>query len=90
MRHHRFDMELTRSLVLACITILLLTGCGNESKTTGTTLRLSPEAKEAQNDLKEAMREQRKERQAERLKSRGKRGATKAPTASKVAGKPRS
>jgi hypothetical protein len=88
MRRNRLAAELTRSFAAAaCLTTLALAGCGDESRTTGTMLRLSPEAKETQNDLKEAMREQRKERQAERLKGRGKRGASKGPAASRAAGK---
>jgi hypothetical protein len=88
MRDYRFVTVPTRSFVAACITtILLLAGCGDDSRTTGSTLRLSPEAKAAQNDIREAMREQRKERQAERLKGRGKRGAARVPAGSKVLGK---
>jgi hypothetical protein len=86
MRHRRFIPKSARSLVAASITILSLAGCGDDSRTTGSMLQMSPEAKAAQKDMREAMREQRKERQAER-KAKGKRGIAKVPITSKDAGK---
>ena len=87
MRQCRPVSEATCSFVVACTMALLLAGCGDDSRTSGTMLQVSPEAKAAQNDTKSAMQEQRRERQAERQKGRGKKGATKAPTASKDTGK---
>ena len=51
----------------------LLGGCGDESKTTGTQLQISPEVKAEMNDMGAAQKEARAERKQERAEARNKR-----------------
>jgi hypothetical protein len=51
-------------LVLGCLG--LLGGCGDDSKTTGTQVQMSPEVKAQLDDMKSAQQSQRAERKQER------------------------
>jgi hypothetical protein len=57
-------------LGLGCLS--LLAGCGDESKTTGTQLQISPEVKAEMDDMKSAQKAVREERKQERGGSRTK------------------
>jgi hypothetical protein len=49
---------------------VFLSGCGDDSKTTGTQLEMSPEVKAELDDMKSAQKEVRAERKAERAAQR--------------------
>ena len=54
MCHRRFVSRSARSFV-AAYAVLFLAGCGDDSRTTGSMLQISSEAKVVQEDMKEAM-----------------------------------
>ena len=58
-------------LALACL--FLASGCGDDSRTTGTQVRISPEVKAALDDMKSAQKDVRAERKAERSAGQKKR-----------------
>jgi hypothetical protein len=55
-------------LGLGCLS--LLAGCGDESKTTGTQLQMSPEVKAEQDDMRAVQQDVRAERRQERAAQR--------------------
>jgi hypothetical protein len=57
-------------LGLGCLS--LLGGCGDDSKTTGTQLEMSPEVKAELDDMRSAQKEVRAERKQERAAARRK------------------
>jgi hypothetical protein len=58
------------SFGLALGSVLLSSGCSDESKTTGTQVQISPEVKEQLDDMRSAQKEVRAERKAERAAGR--------------------
>jgi hypothetical protein len=59
---------LSGALAVGCLS--LIGGCSDESRTTGTQLRISPEVKAEIDDMKSAQKEQRAERKQERAAAR--------------------
>ena len=60
------------ALAIGLVSLFLLGGCGDESKTTGTQLQISPEVKAEMNDMGAAQKEVRAERKQERSQGRRK------------------
>jgi hypothetical protein len=59
--------------VAGLVALSLFGGCGDESKTTGTQLQLSPEVKAELDDIRSAQKDVRAERKQERAEARKKR-----------------
>src|SRR5690242_3296801 len=87
MRRHHSAAVRNRWHSLGLIMVFIVFGCGDESRTTGTQLQLSPAAKAEQQEIRKAMQEQRAEMKAARLKARGKRGAAKPAAPPRATGK---
>jgi len=68
----RFIIILLATIVLGLGSLALLSGCGDDSKTTGTQVQISPERKAAIKDMREAQKEVRAERKAERAAGKNK------------------
>jgi hypothetical protein len=59
-------------LAAGLVSLTLLGGCGDESKTTGTRLEISPEVKAQMDEIKAAQKDIRAERKQERAEGRKK------------------
>jgi hypothetical protein len=67
-----FTIISSTGLVLGCL-FFLSSGCGGDSKTTGTQVQISPEVKAELDDMRSAQKEVRAERKAEKAAARQKR-----------------
>ena len=73
MKRRYIVIGVFNSFALAVGCVLLSSGCGDESKTTGTQVQISPEVKAELDDMKSVQQEIRAERKAERAAGRPKR-----------------
>jgi hypothetical protein len=60
-------------LATGFVSLSMLGGCGDESKTTGTRLEVSPEVKAQLDDIRSAQKDVRAERKQDRVEARKKR-----------------
>jgi hypothetical protein len=72
LRPRRTLITLIASCPLGLGCLLLLGGCGGDSKTTGSQLQISPEVKAELDDMKSVQKEERAARKAERAGQRKK------------------
>lgn len=72
MSPRRLTIILLSSLGPGLLCLGLSGGCGDDSKTTGTQLQISPEVKAELDDMRSAQKEARAERKRERAEARAK------------------
>jgi hypothetical protein len=72
MQPRRFLVTSVPSFGLGLVCLCLSGGCGDDSKTTGTQIQISPEVKAELNDMRAAQKEVRAERKREREEARAK------------------
>jgi hypothetical protein len=70
LQPRRTVLKFLSSCCLGLGGVFLLGGCGDESKTTGTQLEMSPEVKAELDDMKTTQKEERAARKAERAAAR--------------------